>query len=71
MTSYLGLKRRVEQIEQPAPDVSLVDKSGKILGKTYFRDPEVNRGFYSKKREGVADVDPKVTGHPVLTIDYR
>jgi hypothetical protein len=37
-----------------------VDKSGKILGKTYFRDPEVNRGFYSKKREGVADVDPKV-----------
>jgi len=40
---------------------SLVDKSGKILGKTYFRDPDVNKGFYSKKREGVADVDPKVT----------
>jgi hypothetical protein len=37
-----------------------LDKSGKILGKTYFRDPEVNRGFYSKKRDGVADVDPKV-----------
>jgi len=30
------------------------------LGKSYFRDPEVNEGFYSKKREGVADVDPKV-----------
>ena len=40
---------------------TLVDKSGKILGKTYFRDPDVNKGFYSKKREGVADVDPKVT----------
>jgi len=37
-----------------------LDKSGKILGKTYFRDPDVNKGFYSKKREGVADVDPKV-----------
>jgi hypothetical protein len=37
-----------------------LDKSGKILGKTYFRDPEVNKGFYSKKRDGVADVDPKV-----------
>jgi hypothetical protein len=38
-----------------------LDKSGKILGKTYFRDPDVNKGFYSKKREGVADVDPKVS----------
>ena len=36
------------------------DMNGKILGKNYFRDPEVNLGFYSKKREGVADVDPKV-----------
>jgi hypothetical protein len=49
---------------KPAADKgasTLVDKSGKILGKTYFRDPDVNKGFYSKKREGVADVDPKVT----------
>ena len=38
----------------------MIDKNGKILGKTYFRDPDVNKGFYSKKREGVADVDPKV-----------
>ena len=35
-------------------------EGGKILGKNYFRDTEVNEGFYSKKREGVADVDPKV-----------
>ena len=32
-----------------------------IIGKEYFRNPEVNHGFYSKKREGVADVDPKVS----------
>ena len=31
-----------------------------IVGREYFRNPEVNMGFYSKKREGVADVDPKV-----------
>lgn len=37
-----------------------MDQEGKILGKNYFRDEEVNEGFYSKKREGVADVDPKV-----------
>jgi dynein heavy chain len=32
----------------------------KIIGKNYFRNPDVNLGFYSKKREGVADPDPKV-----------
>ena len=32
-----------------------------IIAKEYFRDPSVNDGFYSKKREGVADVDPKVS----------
>ena len=60
----LGLKRRAEQQQEPFGEKgasTVVDKSGKILGKTYFRDPEVNKGFYSKKREGVADVDPKVT----------
>jgi len=31
-----------------------------LVGKDYFRNPDVNAGFYSKKREGVADVDPKV-----------
>ena len=32
----------------------------KIIGKNYFRNPNVNQGFYSKKRDGVADPDPKV-----------
>ena len=32
-----------------------------IIGKEYFRNPEVNMGFYSRKRQGVADVDPKVS----------
>ena len=41
--------------------------NGKILGKTYFRDPEVNKGFYSKKREGVADVDPKVKSNLITS----
>jgi hypothetical protein len=40
-----------------------MNDNGKILGKSYFRDPEVNLGFYSKKRDGVADVDPKVSGN--------
>ena len=31
-----------------------------IMGKDYFRNPDVNEGFYSLKRTGVADVDPKV-----------
>ena len=35
-------------------------KEAPIIGREYFRNPEVNIGFYSKKREGVADVDPKV-----------
>ena len=39
---------------------AIIDDKGKLLGKNYFRDAEVNLGFYSKKREGVADVDPKV-----------
>jgi len=32
----------------------------RIIGKNYFRNPQVNQGFYSKKREGVSDPDPKV-----------
>jgi dynein heavy chain len=31
-----------------------------VIGKNYFRNPDVNKGFYSKKREGVSDPDPKV-----------
>ena len=35
------------------------------MGKDYFRNPEVNEGFYSLKRQGVADVDPKVSNRPI------
>ena len=44
----------------------------KILGKNYFRDSDVNLGFYSKKREGVSDVDPKVNFASVsLILNFR
>ena len=36
------------------------DQNIQIVGKTLFREPQVNFGFYSKKREGVSDPDPKV-----------
>jgi len=39
---------------------ALIDPKGKILGKSYFRNPDVNKGYYSKKREDVHDIDPKV-----------
>lgn len=62
----IGIKRKAPAVvdvvanKEQKVAATLLDKSGKILGKTYFRDPDVNNGFYSKKREGVADVDPKV-----------
>jgi len=31
-----------------------------ILGKDFYRAESVNQGHYSKKRQDVADVDPKV-----------
>jgi hypothetical protein len=37
-----------------------VNQMRMMVGKDYFRDPDVNQGFYSRKRAGVADVDPKV-----------
>jgi len=37
-----------------------IDEDSRIIGKNYFRNPDVNQGFYSRKREGVADPDPKV-----------
>ena len=33
---------------------------GEIVGKDFYRTEKVNEGHYSKKREDVADVDPKV-----------
>lgn len=61
----LGLKRRdiLKQAEAAAAeaDQSKDAPPELILGKEYFRDPATNYGFYSKKREGVSDVDPKVS----------
>jgi len=53
------------RIAQPAkkPFVSAgpaAEQKPVIVGKDYFRSDEVNQGHYSKKREGVSDVDPKV-----------
>lgn len=51
-------------------EVELTVKQGnevRVIGKNYFRNPAVNQGFYSKKREGVADPDPKVM-EPFLPI---
>ena len=63
--SYLGIKRKAGNelaavAEKEEKVTAYIDQNGKILGKNYFRDAIVNKGFYSKKREGVADVDPKV-----------
>ena len=54
LLSTIAIKKK----EQPAP--TEVDETA-IMGKDYFRNPEVNEGFYSLKRAGVADVDPKVS----------
>ena len=51
---FLAIKKK----DKSAPAPSELGKS--IMGKDYFRNPEVNEGFYSLKRTGVADVDPKV-----------
>lgn len=53
----LGIKRREKLLNTQA---AILDTKSKILGKSYFRNPDVNLGYYSKKREGVAEVDPKV-----------
>ena len=63
----IGFKKKGDQAASPSKDekngnvASYIDSNGKILGKNYFRDENVNLGFYSKKRDGVADVDPKVS----------
>lgn len=53
----IGIKRREKLLNT---QTAIVDTKSKILGKSYFRNPDVNIGYYSKKREGVSDVDPKV-----------
>ena len=64
MTHTVGLKKKdvlkfVEDAASNADQKTANDTS--IIGKEYFRNPEVNMGFYSRKRQGVADVDPKVS----------
>ena len=49
----------IRKKDKAAPVPSEAGKTS-IMGKDYFRNPEVNEGFYSLKRTGVADVDPKV-----------
>ncbi len=67
LTSFLiGFKRKGDEAASPIKKeksenvASYGDSNGRILGKNYFIDENVNLGFYSKKRDGVADVDPKV-----------
>jgi dynein heavy chain len=48
-----GIKRKPAKIDE-------LDEDTRIIGKNYYRNPDVNEGFYSRKREGVADPDPKV-----------
>ena len=50
-----------QEIEKTEVDENL------IIGKNYFRNPNVNKGFYSIKRKGVEDPDPKVM-EPFLPI---
>ena len=48
-----GIKKKPAKVEE-------MDDDAKIIGKNYFRNAEVNEGFYSRKRDGVSDPDPKV-----------
>lgn len=59
-----GLKKKdllkaVEEAAASADQKTANDTA--LIGREYFRNPEVNMGFYSRKRAGVADVDPKVS----------
>ena len=61
-----GLQKRdfLKQVEEQAAQADQRCANDAVLiGKEYFRNPDVNKGFYSRKRVGVADVDPKVSYH--------
>ena len=65
---HIGVGRApAAQRKEAEHAVASMDQEVKIVGKNYFRNPDVNQGFYSKKREGVADPDPKVM-EPFLPI---
>jgi dynein heavy chain len=54
-------KKEPKSIKEVDEDLAAFNEDKvEIVGKTYFRNPLVNQGFYSKKRDGVADPDPKV-----------
>ena len=57
---FAGIKRKpkADGRESAALSAGIVTD---IVGKDFYRDDNVNEGHYSKKREGVADVDPKVS----------
>ena len=60
----IGLKKKdfLLEVEQKAAAADQRTANNEpLVGKEFFRNPEVNLGFYSKKRTGVADVDPKVS----------
>ena len=54
-------KEFLKQVEEQAAQADQrTANDTALIGKEYFRNLGINRGFYSKKRQGVADVDPKV-----------
>ena len=55
-----GIRRKVRDGRDSQAAVSQADFMVDIKGKDFYRDDRVNEGHYSKKRDGVADVDPKV-----------
>lgn len=64
MPRAVGLKKKdfLKQVEEAAAQADQKTANDTtLIGKEYFRNPDVNKGFYSKKRMGVADVDPKVS----------
>jgi hypothetical protein len=57
----LAKKDYLKQVEEQAANADQrTANDTTLIGKEYFRNLGINRGFYSKKRQGVADVDPKV-----------
>lgn len=60
MPRATGIRKVVAEAKMATVEEGPESQENQVIGKSYFKDPKVNEGFYSKKREGVADVDPKV-----------
>jgi hypothetical protein len=66
-----GLKKKtIEQIAEGRESKMSGADGTMLIGKNYFANPEVNAGFYSRKRAGVADVDPKVSYFILLLTSF-